>query len=509
MGWNEGYVTDLLYTYGYYTELNPLTARLLLLINGIACKSEFDTACELGFGQGMSVNIHAASSSTSWYGTDFNPAQVDFAKSLAKKSELKVNLYDDSFEQFVNNPDIPNFDFIGLHGIWSWISDESREAILKIIEKKLNVGGVVYCSYNVDPGFTVISPIQHLMKHYNDLNHHGSSDPRCISDSVNFIEDLFNLNAKYALANPTLKERLKRISSQDRHYLAHEFFNSHWDLLPFDEIAKQFEDVKLNFAVSADFKDSVPNVNLTFEQQAKLNQIDDRVFRETVRDFMLNQQFRRDYFVKGLRFLTPLEQREQLLKLKFMLKQSTKNFEYKLQAPIGEFTLKQEMYEPLLKLFADLKAHSVAEILETYKNLNLSSLMSCLIILSAKGTITVVQDPSSKVVDSALRLNKQILTNYTSTNNIHFLASPVTGGGILVNTLDQILIKAYQNQQVSLESPAIAAFMTDLLKKNHANIQNQGKKIDLDTQEGQESILKMAEEFIENLSIYKALKVIA
>ena len=47
MGWNEGYVTDLLYTYGYYTELNPLTARLLLLINGIACKSEFDTACEL------------------------------------------------------------------------------------------------------------------------------------------------------------------------------------------------------------------------------------------------------------------------------------------------------------------------------------------------------------------------------------------------------------------------------------------------------------------------------
>ena len=37
MGWNEGYVTDLLYTYGYYTELNPLTARLLLLINGIYC----------------------------------------------------------------------------------------------------------------------------------------------------------------------------------------------------------------------------------------------------------------------------------------------------------------------------------------------------------------------------------------------------------------------------------------------------------------------------------------
>ena len=86
MDWTEGYVTDLLYTYGFYQELNPLNARFLSLVNGIACRKEFKTACELGFGQGMSVNIHACASKTDWYVTDFNPSQVDFARTLASDS---------------------------------------------------------------------------------------------------------------------------------------------------------------------------------------------------------------------------------------------------------------------------------------------------------------------------------------------------------------------------------------------------------------------------------------
>ena len=93
MDWTEGYVTDLLYTYGFYQELNPLNARFLSLVNGIACRKEFKTACELGFGQGMIVNIHACASKTDWYGTDFNPSQVDFARTQASDSGFKVHLY--------------------------------------------------------------------------------------------------------------------------------------------------------------------------------------------------------------------------------------------------------------------------------------------------------------------------------------------------------------------------------------------------------------------------------
>jgi len=39
----------------------------------------FGVACELGFGQGLSANLHAAGSLIEWHGTDFNPAQAGFA----------------------------------------------------------------------------------------------------------------------------------------------------------------------------------------------------------------------------------------------------------------------------------------------------------------------------------------------------------------------------------------------------------------------------------------------
>jgi malate synthase len=42
------------------------------------------------------------------------------------------------------------------------------------------------------------------------------------------------------------------------------------------------------------------------EQQAFLKEIPDAHFRESARDFMVNQQFRRDYWVKGARKLAPV-----------------------------------------------------------------------------------------------------------------------------------------------------------------------------------------------------------
>ncbi len=57
--WTAGYVADIGYTYGYYTELNPLRVRLAFLNAGLV-PPEVGSACELGFGQGMSANLHAA-----------------------------------------------------------------------------------------------------------------------------------------------------------------------------------------------------------------------------------------------------------------------------------------------------------------------------------------------------------------------------------------------------------------------------------------------------------------
>jgi hypothetical protein len=130
--WTEGYVTDIGYIYGYYSELNPLRIPLPLLNVGLS-PPVVATACDLGFGQGISVNIHAAASDMRWYGTDFNPAHAAFAQSLAAASGSGAQLFDQSFVEFCARSDLPDFDFIGVHGIWSWVSDENRRVIVDFV----------------------------------------------------------------------------------------------------------------------------------------------------------------------------------------------------------------------------------------------------------------------------------------------------------------------------------------------------------------------------------------
>ena len=46
--WTSGYVADIGYTYGYYTQLNPLRIRLAFLNAGLVAP-DVTSACELGF----------------------------------------------------------------------------------------------------------------------------------------------------------------------------------------------------------------------------------------------------------------------------------------------------------------------------------------------------------------------------------------------------------------------------------------------------------------------------
>ena len=157
--WTAGYVADIGYTYGYYTELHPLRARLAFLNAGLVPPTR-GAHCELGFGQGVSVNIHAAASDNEWHATDFNPSQAAFAQELARVSGANAHLHDQAFVEFCARDDLPDFDSIGLHGIWSWISDENRAVIVDFVCRKLKVGGVLYISYNTQPGWAAMVPMR-------------------------------------------------------------------------------------------------------------------------------------------------------------------------------------------------------------------------------------------------------------------------------------------------------------------------------------------------------------
>jgi SAM-dependent methyltransferase len=240
MSWTDGYVSEIGYTYGYYRELNPVLMRLACLSAGVAPPPARPlNYFELGYGQGVSVNIHAAAVSGEFWGNDFIPAQAAHAQALAQASKSGAVLTDDSFLDFAARTDLPEFDVIALHGTWSWISDENRRAVVDIMRRRLRPGGLVYMSYNCMPGWTVAMPLRHLMALHVEVA--GSPDTGIIGkidNAIAFTQKVVDTGAFHFRVNSAAVERLKAISGQGRHYLAHEHFNRDWAVMPFSEVAR-------------------------------------------------------------------------------------------------------------------------------------------------------------------------------------------------------------------------------------------------------------------------------
>src|ERR1700677_1789976 len=162
--WTSGYVSDVDYTHGYYPELAPAALSLALLNRSVNTRHSRPLCyLELGFGQGLSLNIHAAACPGEFWGTDFNPGPAANAKEMAEAAGSGAHIFDLAFEELAARDDLPEFDIIALHGIWSWISDESRAVIVELARRKLAVGGMLYISYNSTPGWSAAMPLRHLM----------------------------------------------------------------------------------------------------------------------------------------------------------------------------------------------------------------------------------------------------------------------------------------------------------------------------------------------------------
>lgn len=480
--WTSGYVADIEYTYGYYAELNPLRSRLALLKSGIACP-EYGTACELGFGQGLATNVHASASNCDWYGTDFNPSQAGFAQELAQVSGNSAQLFDQSFEDFCSRSDLPDFDFIGIHGIWSWISVENRNIIVDFIKRKLKVGGVVFISYNTFPGWANFAPVRKLMtQHAEVIGSEGSGIVNRIEGALEFADELLKTNPQYLAANPVITERLSKLKTQDRHYLAHEYFNRDWNPMHFSDMAEALESAKVDYACSANYLLHLDALNFTDEQMKFLNDIPDAMLQQSVRDFMHNTQFRQDYWVKGPRKIPNLDQLQMIREEKVMLSVFKSEISLKFDCIRGEANLNKGIYEALLEVLGDYEIHTIGEITDrtAAKGLSLAQVLECILTLAHRNqVVSVVKGPvAESTIESCNKLNAYLMNLSRSSSVQSHLASPVIAGGVNISRIEQLFISAYIRGQKSAEG--MAAFVWEILNSQDQKLVKEGKALQTD-----------------------------
>jgi len=494
--WTQGYVAEIDYTHGYYSELNPQRIKLAFLNAGLAFP-EVGSACELGFGQGVSANMHAAASLTQWSGTDFNPGQAAFAQELQSASGAQARWFDESFEEFASRPDLPEFDYIGLHGIWSWVSDTNRAVIVDFLRRKLKVGGVFYVSYNTLPGWAAFAPVRHLItQHAQHFGARGKGMSSRVDEALAFADTLMATKPVYGTVNSSVAARLEALKAHSRHYLAHEYFNKDWHPMYFADMAQWMGQAKLEFACSAHYLDCVEPINVTAEQQQLLDQITDPLFKQSIRDFVVNQQFRRDYWVKGKRKLSKLAQNQQLEAQQVLLVAHRPDIKLTVQGALGEANLFEGVYNPLLDLLSDHKPMSIGQLADIVQAQGITrpQVVQAAMVLIGAGYATAVQttEPSERVRAQTERLNAMLMHKAKGDGQVAYLASPLSGGGFAVGRFTQLFLLAIKEGH--LGSGRWAKYVWDILSAQGQKIIKDGQVLSTE-QENLAELASQAQEF--------------
>lgn len=496
MDWTSGYVSDVEYTAGFYTEQAPGLLNFACILNGV---EPVDTSkgfnyCELGFGRGLTINVLAAANPQGrFYAADFNPSHVAGARQLAASAELdNLFLLESSFEQMARGEieGLPQFDFITLHGIYTWVTAENRAHIVQFISRYLKPGGVVYLSYNAMPGWACAQPLQKILVEHAALNPNRSDIQ--IHQAAQFVDKLQQLNAGFITANPGLKPRLATLNTADRHYLVHEYMHRHWQPMYHIDVANDLADAKLDYIGSADLPLAYRQMYLTPDQLALLEAIADRRMRETVHDYLLNIGFRKDIFVRGARRMSQMRQSEYLAQLGLvaLLPRDACQTAFKLN--VGEMHGKPETYAPLFDRLAQ-GPQSFTDLNQLFGGGGRvhPSLIEAASLLIATGQAAVYTlDKSLIAPTSAHALNHHLLDRVRFADDYQVLASHLTGSGVATNFIERLFLFVLQNKpQGELLELAEAGFM--IMQTLGRNMIKDGKKLD----SAEDNIGALAEQF--------------
>ena len=311
----------------------------------------------------------------------------------------------------------------------------------------------------------------------------------------------------FARGRADLDMRLKEISGQRRDYIAHEYLNRDWDCMYFTDVADALAESKLDFATTADPLDLVDTVNLTAEGIAFLNGIEHPIMREQIRDYFVNRWFRKDLYVRGARRLSLAEQREATLATRIVLTRPVANIPMKLTRPQGESLIQEAIFRPLLNELAarDYVPKSIGDLVPALPGLPLEQLVKATALLVGADHAAPCQaEPAVSLVRNTCKaLNLHLLERARTRDDVNFLASPLTGGGLAVGRFDQLFLLA---QSRGCDAPAEwARFTWQVLSDQGQIVLKQGKPLST-SEENLAELTAQASAFVdERLPILKAV----
>ena len=478
--WSEGYVSDIAYTANIYREQMPAWlgfASLLLGQPSPDLTKPFRMA-ELGCGHGMSLAVAAACSPhAEFFGFDFNPAHIESARSLVHEAGLaNVHYVERAFADLLSI-DLPEFDFIVMHGVWSWVTPEVRRAARDFIAAKLRAGGLVYNSYNVLTGWTSMVPLQTVMR----LVGRGLRSEHVFPRVRQVFEQLRQGGASYlAVHERPLEPRLKALETLDQRYLAHEYLNAGWQPLMFADVEAEMADAKCSFIGSASLTDNINAASVPGGMFQLLQDTQDIALRETLRDLGNAQSFRRDIFRRGLATISGSEHmaRAEAVVLEPIAPRPEGDITF--PSSVGQIAGKPEIYGPIFD-WLDRGSVTLAELhrlpVLAGKPMNEAFQAAALLACGSQAYPRVYETTPAPAVEAARRLNRAFIRRNEQGGNFGQLVAPALAAAIGADLIDSFAVGMLLDGAEADES-ALTSRAVDTLRRTGRTLQREGKPID-------------------------------
>lgn len=448
-----GYIRSTEYIDRYYGEFNPWMLRYVAALHGIACPdfSNGFTFCDLGCGSGMSTLILAAANPNSqFFGVDFNPEHIRHGEQIRQKAQIdNCILLERSFGEIYADA-LPDMDIIVLHGVYSWVSDETKAELRDILRWKLKPGGIALITYNALPGWAPLAPLRDFMREYA----FGSSADilEVAREGIKYLHFLAETDAPYFQHNTTARQMLDLLERHDIRYIAHEFFTDYWRPLYFREAAEDFEKSGLHFCGQFPLYLNYGEICLPAAVQSIVTTAPNRIAFETHKDFARNTMFRWDIFVKAKPQFAP-DSPENHHDIRFGLLKSIDEIQLEMQIPGGrKIGLNGEIYSRILEFFNLNCGTTLGETfasLTNYKAEEIVSAVQYLVMLDALRPFAKHIKPQVNSDFGLSQANKAFADISLTVDNSVVLASPVFGAGILMGRedVDELLGKIHGKQE--------------------------------------------------------------
>ena len=300
---NKNTYNELLYKSNPFTYTIPALLEAQGKLFGLTPKdSRKARILELGSSFGGNIITQALyNPEAEFVGVDLTAEQVKKGNEVIEKIGLKnIKLIEKNILDI--NEDFGKFDYIIVHGVFSWVPDIVKEKIIKICNENLTEEGIAYISYNTYPGWKEADKIREMMLYANKYFPEVSQGDKVQRGKafISIVAEQMKIYTDVAEKKGDFIKQIEGILNMQDYYVGHEQLENINDPMYLHEFVDMLRKENLQYISDVGLRLSIASVynDSTIEKLQQLSQ-GDPVIKEQCLDYILDTKFRRSLICKG------------------------------------------------------------------------------------------------------------------------------------------------------------------------------------------------------------------